>query len=167
MDAFATLSDEAHVWVYAADRTLTGAEQEAVRAALDAFCAGWTSHRRPVRGAADVLFDRFAVVAGEIPGGDLSGCGIDASVHAVDEVARAHGFGWLPSLFVLYRDAGGVQGVPRATFRRLVAEGRVTAETPVFDLSVASLGALRRGGLERPAGESWHARVFRIPATAA
>ena len=37
------------------------------------------------------------------------------------------------------------------------------AETPVFDLSLTTLGQVRDGGFEKPAGASWHARVFRIP----
>ena len=56
--------------------------------------------------------------------------------------------------------------VPRPAFRALVRDGAVTAETPVFVTTLDSLGALRASGIERPAAESWHARVFRIPVPA-
>jgi len=159
---FPRLSDAARLWIYAADRDLQPHEQSAVEAAMDEFCSTWTSHRRPVYGAAQMLLGRFLVVAAEIPGGDVSGCGIDASVHALDAVAAQHGFGWLPGLYVFYRDAGGVQAVPRGRFRELARAGAVTARTHVFDLGVATLGELRRGAFERPAAESWHGRVFRL-----
>jgi len=36
----------------------------------------------------------------------------------------------------------------------------------VFDLSITTLGALRDGDFEQPAGAAWHARVFQIPTAA-
>lgn len=161
---FPTLSDAARVWIYAADRPLDGPEQAAVRDALAGFLARWTSHRRPVTGAADVWHDRFVVIAAEIPGGDLSGCGIDKSVHALEAVAQAHGFAWVSNLSVCFRDAdGAVQCLPRPAFRERVRAGDVTTATTVYDLSVGTLDALREGAFERPAGAGWHGRVFRIP----
>ena len=62
-----------------------------------------------------------------------------------------------------YRDeAGAVQAVPRPAFRRLARDGDVTAATPVFVTTAETLGTLRADGLERPAGEAWHGRVFRL-----
>jgi hypothetical protein len=118
-----------------------------------------------VQGAATVLEDRFLVVVGAITRGDISGCGIDASVHRVQEVADALGVTWLSPLHVFYRGAEGtVESLPRSAFRKHVAAGTITAATPVFDVSLTTLGQVRDGAFEKPAGASWHARVFRIPA---
>ena len=86
-DLFPSLSDEARCWIYIAERRLTEAEQTTLLEALQPFFAGWASHGRPVKGTATVLEDRFLVVAGAIAGGEISGCGIDASVHAAQEAA--------------------------------------------------------------------------------
>ncbi|ARA91709.1 MAG: hypothetical protein D6685_04065 [Bacteroidetes bacterium] len=162
---FSTLPDEARLWVYAADRPLTAAEQTTLTRRLMPFLASWTSHGRPVQGAMHLLHDRFLLVAAVLAGGaDISGCGIDASVHAVEEAAEAVGVRWLSPLEVLYRDdEGQIRHVPRSGFRQLVRAGTVTGATPVFDLSLTTVGALRAQGLERPASAGWHARVFRIP----
>jgi hypothetical protein len=45
--------------------------------------------------------------------------------------------------------------------------GAVDAATPVFDLTLATVGALRVEGVERPAGRSWHGRTFGLIARAA
>lgn len=167
-DLFPLLSDEARCWIYIAERRLTEAEQSALLEALQPFFGGWASHGRPVQGAATVLDDRFLVVAGAIAEGAISGCGIDASVHAVEEAAADLGLAWSSPLLVFYRDADGApHSLPRSAFRKLVADGTVTADTPVFDLSLTTLGHLRSGAFEKPAGDSWHARVFRIPQSAA
>lgn len=167
-DLFPSLSDEARCWIYVAEQPLTEAEQTTLVEALQSFFAGWASHGRPVEGAATVLEDRFLVVAGAIVEGEISGCGIDASVHAVEETAAHLGLAWSSPLRVFFRDAdGAVHGLPRSAFRKLVADGVVTADTLVFDVSLTTLGALRSGAFEKPAGASWHARVFRIPQPAA
>lgn len=157
------LPEDARVWMYAADRELNELEENRVREILEDFCSNWTSHGRTVKSAADVIEGRFAVLAGCIEGGDVSGCGIDKSVHALDKAASELAFEWLPGLRVHYRDDRGVpRSVTRQDFRNLVRSGAITAETPVFDFSIQTLGQLRSGAFERPAGDSWHARVFRI-----
>lgn len=161
---FPMLPDAARCWVYVAERRLTDAEQTALLEALQAFFEGWASHGRPVQGAATCLDDRFLVVAGTLTQeGTLSGCGIDASVHAVEEAAQRLGVTWASPLRIFYRDGDAVISLPRPTFKKCVADGTVTAETHVFDVSLTTLGQLRSGAFEQPAGASWHARVFRIP----
>ena len=163
-DLFPTLPDHARLWIYAADRPLSASEQADLLQTLRGFLTSWVSHGRPVQGRADVRHDRFLLLAGEVPGGEISGCGIDASVHAVEAAGAQFGITWLSPLGVFFRDAsGGVRSLPRATFRKLVRTGEVTAETSVFDFTITTLGDVRRGRFERPAGETWHALVFKIP----
>lgn len=164
-DLFPTFPDEARLWIYAASRPLEEAEQARLCADLAPFFEGWTAHGHPVKGAAGIRDDRFLFVAGYVPGGDLSGCGIDASIDAVEAAIRGLGASWLSSLDVLFRGPGGrVEALARPAFRAAVRRGEVTAATPVFDLSLTTVGALRAGHFERPAAASWHAAVFRIPA---
>lgn len=156
------LPDDARVWVFTADRPLASRIAEPLLAETERFLAEWASHGRAVPGQATVLHDRFLVVAARLEGG-VSGCGIDSMVHAVEEIGAAHGIAWLDGLHVAYRDeAGAVQAVSRPAFRRLARDGAVTATTPVFVTTAETLGALRADGLERPAGEAWHGRVFRL-----
>lgn len=158
-----TLPDSARLWTFTASRALAPEEHERLMAKLEAFLAGWDSHGRPVAGAAELREGRLLVVAGHLEAG-ISGCGIDSLVRAAEEAAEALGFTWLDGLHVAFRAPGGeVEALPRPAFRALVRAGEVTAETPVFMTTLETLGELRQGGLERPAGEAWHARAFRIP----
>lgn len=157
------LPDEARIWLYAANRELNELEENRVREILTGFCRTWESHGRSVQSAADVVEGRFAVIAGCIQNGDVSGCGIDKSVHALEKAASELAFDWLPGILIHYRDHRGVaRSVTRQEFRELVQSGNVSADTSVFDLSIETLGQLREGAFERAAADSWHARVFRI-----
>lgn len=167
ISAFATFPDAARVWIHAADAPLSEQTQVALLDHLSDFFDRWTSHEQPVEGAATVLDDRFLVVAAvRTDEGEISGCGIDDLAHAIDDVASALDIGWVPALHVLYRAPdGSVAAVPRPTFQQRGRDGSVTPETPVFDPSLTSLGALRRGEFERPAHESWHAQLLAAAAT--
>lgn len=157
------LPDDARLWIFAADRPLSEAESQTLVESLRPFLASWQAHGLPVQGQAAVLHHRFLLLAGYVPGGEISGCSIDAATQAVEAAAQRLGITWMSPLMVFYRDAAdAVQHVTRAQFRRLIAEGKVTAQTPVFDLSLTHVGALRRGAFEKPAGQSWHARVFSL-----
>lgn len=167
-DPLRDLPDEARIWIYAADRDLNDLQEKRVGEILNEFCASWMSHGRPVESAADVLEGRFAVIAGRIEDGDISGCGIDASVHALEKASTELSFDWSPTLTVHYRDEKDViRSVSRSDFRSLVRSGDVGPDTRVFDLSIQSLAELRDGKFEQAAVNTWYARAFRLAEPAA
>ena len=166
-DALDALPDAARLWLLA-----TNGDPTPLLADVQAFCAGWTSHGRPVEARAAVLAGRVLAVAARITEADVnagvSGCGIDAMKHAVEQAALLHGRTLSPALAVSYRDAEGAwQTVPRAAFRGLASAGQVSPATLVLDLTPATLGGLRAaGGVARPAAASWHAAALRLAARA-
>jgi hypothetical protein len=167
---FPDRSAEAALWIYPAPRALSAEEQAQVLADLEAFFAGWQSHARLVLGSAAFHADRFLLVAAELAPphtGPISGCGMDAGRHAVEATGARLGMTWQSGLNVFFRDADGtVRMARRGAFRKRIASGEVTAETPVFDLTLTSVAALRRTGFEKPLAESWHAEAFGLGAPA-
>ena len=156
-----TLPDDARLWLFAFD-----SDPAAVLPDVRAFCAAWTSHGRPVRAEADVLAGRVLAVGALISETDVnagvSGCGIDAMQHAVEDAVTRHGLALTPALAVTLRDASGAwTSRPRTDVRARVASGEVGPDTRVLDLTPATVGALREvGGVERRAGDAWHAAAF-------
>ena len=152
----------ARLWLFALD----GDVPDALLADVQAFCATWASHGRPVRAAAERLAGRVLAVAAQITDAEVnagvSGCGIDAMQHAVEVAVARYGRALVPALTVTYRDgAGAWQTVARPAFRRLARSGGVDADTRVLDLTLPTLGALTdAGGTDRPAGEAWHGVAF-------
>lgn len=161
---FPNLPDAARTWIYVAEPEIPAETWSVLRPAMERFIHDWSSHRRPVIGGASLLHGRFLVLAAFVEGGDLSGCGIDKSVHEIEALGAAHGIGWRSALDVAWRDPSGtVRTGTRQEFRTLIGSGSIHGATPVFDTSVVELGRLRSAGFERPASLSWHGRAFRIP----
>jgi len=157
-----TLPDNARLWIFTADRTLAAEDRARLLDDLDRFVAQWASHGRPVPGDVAIHEDRFVIVGAHLNGG-VSGCGIDSLTHAVEEAGAERGIRWVDGLNVVFRDAeGAIHVLPRPAFRQLARDGVVTTTTPVFDTTTQTVGALREHGLERPAGSTWHGRVFRL-----
>lgn len=158
---FDALPVEARLWVFACDRTLTESDARTVTQRLEAFTETWTSHTRPVEAAVSVADGRFVIVAAQIPGGDVSGCGTDKLFHAVEGALVAVGAAQAPALSVTYQSAdGALRAVSRAEFKQLTSAESVQPQTLVYDASLTTLGELRRRGLLVPAQQTWMNRYF-------
>lgn len=159
---FPELPADARLWIFTADRELSDATQTRLSEELGRFIEQWTSHGRPVPGAVAIHDDRFVLIGAHLEGG-VSGCGIDSMTHAVERAGDNQDIAWADGLQVVYRDGdGAIQIVPRPVFRQLARDGAITTATPVFDTTADTVGAVRNDGLERPAGSTWHGRVFRL-----
>ena len=159
-----TLSEDARVWIYPVDKKLTPSDVINVEASLNQFIQNWHSHGRKVTAEATILYDRFIVIGAEIPEAEISGCGIDASVHAVEAIGNQSGFSVLTGLTVFFKDEdGSIQHLTRSQFRTSVRNEEITSDTLVIDPSITQISQLKEGSFELPAGSSWHATVFRIP----
>ncbi|THH41494.1 hypothetical protein [Neolewinella litorea] len=154
-----TLASESRIWIYGAERALTKAETDQVRSRAQAFVAQWVSHNRSLAAAADVLHNRFLVLAVDESEAEASGCSIDGSVHFVKELGAEIGVDFFNRMRFSYRDdAGKIHTVGREEFKLLYSQGQLTNETIVFDPLVKELGELRQI-FERPLEDSWHSRM--------
>lgn len=163
-ESFSELPPDARLWIYGADRDLTDDEVAHLHRAFERFSSQWDSHGRGVEADLIVVEHRFIVIAAHVPSGDLSGCGIDKSVHHVEQEGISLGITWSPALSVFYRDAtGAIRSVSRTVFRERVARNEISGTTLVFDPAAAYIADLREGRFARPARESWHRRIFNIP----
>lgn len=151
--------DATRVWIYQANPVLTTAQVERLKPMLTQFCTEWVSHRRDLRATAEVLYDRFVVLAVDESLADASGCSIDSSVRFLQSVEQTFGITLFDRMRFSYVDAGGeVQTVDHGTFVAEYAAGNLTDDTLVLDTLVTTLGALRTTW-QKPLRESWHARL--------
>lgn len=153
------LVSESRIWIYGAERALSDAETNTVKARLQEFVAGWVSHRRELKAGADVLHNRFLVVAVDETQAEASGCSIDGSVHFIQELGAELGIDFFNRMRFSYRDGrGNIHTVGRDEFKDLYKSGSLENDTIVFDPLVKELGELRQI-FERPLEDSWHSRM--------
>jgi hypothetical protein len=83
---FPELPGYSRIWIYSSDREFTGTERIYVKEKLQEFVDGWAAHGKGLLAAADVLFDRFIVLAVDEQKVRASGCSIDSSVRFIKEL---------------------------------------------------------------------------------
>ncbi len=165
---FPNLPGDSDVWVYTASRILSEKESAELASLLSQFAAEWSSHGRTVDSGFEVIDGQLILLGANIPGGDISGCGIDKSLQVLSDFSLTHDFRWVDSLSIVYRNSESKLSVEsRAGFRTKVSAGEVTADTVVVDTSLRLLDSVRTGMLELKSADSWHGRLFHIPAHSA
>jgi hypothetical protein len=157
------LPASARLWVFGVSRALSGDEEARLLEAVDGFLEGWKAHGHPLAAAREWRYGRFLLVGVDERVEPPSGCSIDALIRSLRELEQeldAEMVGGAPVWFREGGPDGEIHRISRADFKAAAAEGRITPETPVFDLSLTRLGELREGRWELPAGESWHRRYL-------
>lgn len=157
---FSRLPDDARVWVFAADRSLTPDAASRLLADVDRFLDGWAAHGQPLTCARDWRDDHFLAIGVDQSDAHASGCSVDGLFRVLRALEPQLGATLLGGGRVLYRDASGaVQSVSRDEFSTLGTRGVITSETPVFDATVSTAAAWRER-FETPAAASWHAALL-------
>ncbi|UOQ73415.1 hypothetical protein [Hymenobacter cellulosilyticus] len=156
---FSELPASARIWIYQASRPFTTTEIAQVEPKLQRFAAEWTSHGRNLEASAAILHHQFLVIGLNEAVADASGCSIDASVRFVRLVEEQIGLQLLEKSQLAFLINGQVELVDRRQLRQAIAEGRLTADTPYFDNTVAENGKL--GPLwPAPAATTWLSKYF-------
>jgi len=157
---FSDLPGDARLWVFPADRPLQEWEEERFLSRVDAFLDQWNAHGSPLEAGREWLFGRFLLVGVDESNAPPSGCSIDAMARVLKESGAELGVNFLDHGSVWFRQDGAVRRATRSEFQALADAGEVDSDTPVFDHSVTRLSSLSEGEWEKPAGASWHRRVF-------
>lgn len=150
----ATLSDDARVWIFAAERPVTGDAASNLLGDVDAFLERWHAHNVPLTCGRDWREDRFLVIAAD--GEESSGCSIDGLYRQLKALGTHLGTDLVEGGRVYYRDPQGfIAAASRDEFADLGAAGLVREDTRVFDTSLTRLGDVRER-FETTAARSWH-----------
>lgn len=149
------LSDDSRIWIFGISPALDAAKRDAVLADADRFLDQWAAHNMPITAARAVVEDSFLVIAVD-KASETSGCSIDRMFGLLRELESRLGVAILDPNRVFVRHGDGhVDALTRAEFR-----DRADKHTHVFDTLVERLGEVRSGRWEKPAEESWHARLL-------
>lgn len=156
------MPSSARVWVFGSASPIAGAARDALLQAVDRHLAQWKAHGVPLVCAREWREDRFLAIAVDEAATGASGCSIDGLYRVLTDLEQTLATSLLDASAVFWRDHDGqVKAGSRAAFRSSAASGDVSASTPVFDTTVNTVAAWR-DGFERPAEQTWHARVAKL-----
>ena len=154
------LPNSARTWVFGSDRTLGAPATDVLLANTDDFLSKWNAHGAPLTVGRSWQYGRFLTVAVDQSTAGASGCSIDGLFRVLKSLQPKLDASLVNSGLVYFRDERGeIQSVGREEFSALSANGKVNADTPVFDPTVQTLGEWR-ARFELNAGCAWHAGLL-------
>ncbi len=153
---FATLPDDARVWVFGASHPVSADGETDLLASVDAWLDRWAAHGVPLTCGRDWVQGRFLVIGVDQRKEGASGCSIDALFHVLQQVQGTLGTSFLGGDRVFFRnDEDQLTCATRAEFARWPG---LTDRTLVYDTALTTAGEYR-SGFERASADSWHAAL--------
>lgn len=149
-----TLPNHARVWIFQSDRLLTDEEVHVLSQNGKRFAEQWRAHGKELTAEFEVVHHLFVVMAIDEDVENASGCSIDTFMRFVLEAEKQIGLTLTNRLCFAFEGKNGIQVCNREEAKALAAQGELTAETPVFDNLIKTLGELRESWL-KPAGTLW------------
>ncbi len=163
LSAFASLPDEARLWMLA----LTHDTESTILAPeVEALLGRWRHKGVQYQGAWTLLERRILAVAEPTLAAQPSGCAIDGMLRGVNQLTAKLGLALEDPQAVIVRLADGIHAVPRTELEARLGDGTLDGVTPVLDLALLTLGDLRQGRLERPLAATWIGRKYKVQAPA-
>lgn len=156
---FDELPPQARIWIYQASRPLTAAEQAEIKPLLEQFATDWSSHGTNLQASAELLHDRFLVLANNENATAASGCSIDKSVNFVRELEQRFQVSFFDRTKLAFLKEGEVALVSMSELKNKVVAGDISKDTLYFDTLVTNYGELQ-AAWPRPAQQSWLSRYF-------
>ena len=156
---FDKLPDNARVWVYQTDRSLTEEEVSQIKQALQPALSQWAAHGQSLLASAQVVANRFVVI-GVDEGYNLpSGCSIDASVRTLREIGRQVNVDFFDRSAAVRLADGSVQLFALPSLKSAVSEGFIQPDTIIFNALIKTKAEFQADWQIR-AADSWLKRYF-------
>lgn len=159
---FEGLPDSARLWVFPSDRLLSPDEQDALVRSVEDGLADWSAHGSPVTWGVRIEQGQCLLIGVDETRTALTGCSIDSAIARIRELEVEFGTSLLDNGRIFLREGEAIRALSRRDFKKRVGEGTITAETVVFDNTIPTVGAFRRGAWEIPFYRSWHREAFPI-----
>jgi hypothetical protein len=159
---FNHLPAHSKVWIYQSNQTIDADVAENIRAEVKRFISGWTAHSEKVIADGDVLFNHFIVLVADENAVKVSGCSIDSSIHFVQQLEEKYRINFFDRFYTVYINDDEAKGADKVSLQHLIDEGKITADTLVFNNLIQHLGQLHNEWLI-PLKQSWHSRIFNLP----
>ncbi|GAB3825612.1 hypothetical protein [Pontibacter rugosus] len=156
---FSELPPQARLWVYQASRPFTEAEQTEIKPLMERFATDWSSHGKGLQASAELLHNRFLVLANNEEATAASGCSIDKSVSFVKELEQKFGVSFFDRTQLAFLKDEQVQLVSMQELKSKVAAGEIDQNSLYFDTLINNYGELQNAW-PKPAGSSWLSRYF-------
>ena len=156
-----TISENAKVWIYQANRLFSIEEEQSILKILNDFTSEWQAHGHALAALAEVYYQQFIVLSVDEQIAGATGCSIDKSVHLMQEIEKKFKINLFDRLRIAYIYEEEIINCSKEEFEKQIKNGLVTKQTLVFNNLINRRSELKTSW-SVPLEQSWHAQVFAL-----
>ncbi|MEP1094993.1 MAG: hypothetical protein ABJG78_07765 [Cyclobacteriaceae bacterium] len=157
--SFDQMPDTSRLWIYQAERKLTGSEQDLIDESTSQFLKAWTAHGSNLKASFELMHDQFLVLTLDENVSQASGCSIDSSVNHIQSLERSLGISLINNDKVAFLIGNKVELLPAIGLKGLLPKKNVNPSTKVFNNTVQTLGDFKSNWFVE-SGQTWVNRFF-------
>ncbi len=158
---FNQLKPESRIWVYTSSYLLSDQTIIKISEKLLIFCNAWQSHQMDMKASFLIAENRFIIIAADESYNDISGCGIDKSIHAIQELEQELSLKLTDKSVVVFEKEGLQLAYPFNKIREAVSLGDLNSEILFYNTLVSTISEYKTD-FKIKASEGWVKKYFNI-----
>ena len=156
---FNELPLQSRVWVFQSNRIMSPSEQSSIDAAVKQFVQKWSTHGVQMFASHVLYHNCFVVIAADEQKQAASGCSIDSFTALFKAFGTQYNLSFFDRFSIAYILKDEVLISNLIEFKKLIADGRITQDTLVFNNLIDQRQDLY-SKWEIPLKESWQKRYL-------
>jgi len=156
---FDELPLQSRIWVFQSHRIMSPSEQSSIDAAVKQFVQKWSTHGVQMFASHVLYHNCFVVIAADEQKQAASGCSIDSFTALFKAFGTQYNLSFFDRFSIAYILKDEVLISNLIEFKKLIADGRITQDTLVFNNLIDQRQDLY-SKWEIPLKESWQKRYL-------
>ncbi len=156
---FEKISDNARVWIYQAEKSLTDKEIDSVSQKTEQFLKQWQAHGQDIKASFVLKYNQFLIVAADESFSQASGCSIDALVHLVKTLEKELQISFMTSGKMAFLQLEEINLYAFNQLKSKIEKKIIQPETLVFDNTIQNVGDFKKKWLMK-SKETWVGKYF-------
>lgn len=134
--SLSALAPHDRVWIYASPTRFTSDQISLIESTLDTFVQSWSSHQIDLEAGYEILHQHFIVLGVKGETKEASGCSIDKSVKAIQELSAQLNIDLLSRANLYFWVNEEVKVVPLTSVKNEVEQQHILEDTLFFDTTI-------------------------------
>ena len=134
----AILPDNARIWIFQADRKMVRDEILRINEKTLEFLSHWSTHGKPLKAGAEVLYNVFLILSVDESEFNASGCSLDKLFHFIKRLELDFDIRFLDRDMVALLDRDDIRFERIDILKSQIKEGKIGAKSIIFNNLVSS-----------------------------
>jgi len=151
---FIEIDNQAKAWVYTSNQEFTETQVADIEKYAQVFLSQWDSHGKLVKGAFQIINNRFIAIFADTEGDTMCGRAQDGSVKFIQELQQILGLQLMDRMLVAINQNGKIETLPFIELRRKLNSEEIPSSTLFYNGLITSKAEFL-SDWERPIEGSW------------